>query len=58
MYAAGFLGAITRVSVPANLQFTNYFEPVNEGAIAVHPFNATLTPVGQVMALYAEQQGM
>jgi len=57
MYAAGFLGAITRVSTPANLQFTNYFEPVNEGAITVHSFNATLTPVGEVMALYANHQG-
>lgn len=57
MYAAGFLGAVTRAAPEVNLQFTNYFEPVNEGAIQAHPFNSTLTPVGQVMALYAQHQG-
>ena len=36
---------------------TNYFEPINEGVISVLPFNATLTPVGQVMRLYARHQG-
>ena len=57
MYAAGFLAAATRVATTEYLRFTNYFEPVNEGAIQVYPFNATLTPVGEVMALFAQHQG-
>ena len=57
MYAAGFLGAITRGSQQFNLQFSNYFEPVNEGAITVQPFSAKLTPVGEVMKLFAAHVG-
>ena len=53
MYAAGFLGAVTRGARANNLQFSNYFEPVNEGAIQVLPFNSSLTPVGEVMRLYS-----
>ena len=53
MYAAGFLGAITRGARANNLQMTNYFEPVNEGAVQVHPFNSLLTPVGLVMQLFS-----
>eukprot|EP00040_Diaphanoeca_grandis_P035344 m.222056 g.222056 ORF g.222056 m.222056 type:complete len:1073 (+) comp33360_c0_seq3:76-3294(+) len=56
MYAAGFLGAITRAAPDVNLKFTNYFEPVNEGAIQVFAFNATVTPVGQVMRMFAQHQ--
>jgi len=52
MYAAGFLAAITRAGPVENLVFSNYFEPVNEGAISVMPFNVSLTPVGEVMAMY------
>jgi hypothetical protein len=35
MYAAGFLGMATRAAGEYNMPFTNYFEPINEGAIAV-----------------------
>lgn len=57
MYAAGFLSAVTRSAQALNIRFTNYFEPVNEGAVQVGPFSATLTPVGQVMELYGQHQG-
>jgi hypothetical protein len=50
MYAAAFLGAVTRVPPAVGLRFTNYFEPVNEGAITVTAAGAALTPVGQVMS--------
>ena len=53
MYAAGFLGMVTRESESLDLKFTNYFEPVNEGAIAVSAFSSSLTPVAQVMRLFA-----
>ena len=48
MYAAGFLAAVTRGARANNLQFSNYFEPVNEGAIEVLAFSSQLTPVGEV----------
>ena len=57
MYAAGFLGAVTRGARANNLQFTNYFEPINEGAVQVLPFNTTLTPVGEVMRLFSHHTG-
>eukprot|EP00937_MAST-01D_sp_MAST-1D-sp2_P002767 g2767.t1 len=57
LYAAGFLGAITREGPAAGLRFSNYFEPVNEGAVEVRAFGASLTPVGLVMAMYARHQG-
>jgi len=44
-------------SVPVSLSSANYFEPVNEGAIAVTAGNAALTPVGEAMALYARHAG-
>ena len=57
IYAAAFLGSVTRVAVELNVAFTNYFEPINEGAIFVGPFGSQLTPVGEVMALMAEHTG-
>ena len=58
LYAAGLLGAALRAE-PADvrLRLTNYFEPINEGAIAVGPFDAPLTPVGAAMALLAAHAG-
>jgi hypothetical protein len=35
MYAAGFLGTVARAAPDVGLLFTNYFEPVNEGAVQV-----------------------
>ena len=57
LYAAGFLGAITREGPAAGLRFSNYFEPVNEGAVAVRAWSSELTPVGRVMAVYARHAG-
>jgi len=53
MYAASFLGSVTRGALAQNLQMSNYFEPVNEGAVVVSPFSSKLTPVGQVMQLFS-----
>ena len=53
MYAASFLGSVTRGAQAQNLQMTNYFEPINEGAVVVSPFSSNLTPVGQVMKLFS-----
>ena len=57
MYAAGFLAAVTRGARANNLQFSNYFEPVNEGAIEVLAFSSQLTPVGEVMRLFSHHAG-
>ena len=57
IYAAAFLGSVTRVATELNVAFTNYFEPVNEGAIFVGPFSSQLTPVGDAMALIAGHAG-
>jgi alpha-L-arabinofuranosidase len=58
VYAAAFLGAVTRIAPEVKLAFTNYFEPVNEGAVYVGPFKTVLTPVGEAMALYADHAGV
>ena len=57
IYAAAFLGMSTRIAPEVRLAFTNYFEPVNEGAVYVGPFGTSLTTVGETMALYAEHAG-
>ena len=41
-----------REAKDTGLVFTNYFEPINEGAIAVHGTSAELTPVGRVFETY------
>ena len=57
VYAAAFLGSVTRVASELNVAFTNYFEPINEGAIFVGPFGSQLTPAGEVMAMMARHAG-
>ena len=51
------LGASLRYGGGSGLALTNYFEPVNEGAVRVGPFGAALSPVGQVMPFYAAHSG-
>ena len=57
IYAAAFLGSVTRAASDLNVAFTNYFEPVNEGAIFVGPFGSQLTPAGEAMAMIARHTG-
>ena len=38
LYGASFFGAVVRNAAALRIAFTNYFEPINEGAITVHPF--------------------
>lgn len=45
-------------SAEANgVQFTNYFEPINEGAIQVLQFSSTPTPLGEVMPFFGALAG-
>jgi alpha-L-arabinofuranosidase len=46
-----------REAAGLNLAMAALFQPVNEGAIAVTPFSADLTAMGQVFALYRAHHG-
>ena len=46
-FSSGFLAVSARESKTANLQYTNLFELVNEGAITVEPFSTSLTAIGR-----------
>jgi hypothetical protein len=38
LFGASFFGAVVRNAAALRIAFTNYFEPINEGAITVFPF--------------------
>lgn len=58
MHAASVLSAAANVAATVKLAGTNYFEPINEGAIVVDQFVAGTTPVGVVLPLFARYGGM
>jgi len=53
MYGASFLAGAINSAEALGIAFTNYFEPVNEGAITVTARAANPTPLGLVMPMYA-----
>jgi len=57
MYAANFLGVVMRNAARLGIKFTNYFEPINEGALSVGPTRTKVTPLGEVLKLYSQHQG-
>jgi alpha-L-arabinofuranosidase len=57
MYGASLLGAVIGLAANASIAFSNYFEPINEGALAVSQFSVAPTPLGVVMPLYAAYGG-
>jgi alpha-L-arabinofuranosidase len=57
VWTAGMIHMMCRYAEPLGLTMGAFFQPVNEGAIAVEPFSAKLTPLGQVFALFAAHQG-
>ena len=56
-FAAAQLNMLGREAERLNMTLAAMFQPVNEGAIAVKPFSAELTAMGQVMALYRAHRG-
>jgi len=50
-FAAAQLNMLCRESKQLNISLAAMFQPVNEGGIAVAPFSAELTAMGQAMAL-------
>ena len=51
------LNAFSRVAAETGMDIGCYFEPVNEGAIAVESFSSRLTPVGQAFSLHKAHHG-
>ncbi|MFB3892121.1 MAG: hypothetical protein ACE15C_08880 [Phycisphaerae bacterium] len=57
VFTAGFLNMLCREADKIGISMGAFFEPVNEGAILVHPDRAELTTMGQVFALLKAHQG-
>jgi hypothetical protein len=57
MYGASLLSLIIRSVASMGLAYSNYFEPVNEGAITVEQFTVSLTPLGVIMPLLSQHGG-
>lgn len=55
--AAGILSLLCREAGPLQVKASYFFQPVNEGAIAVEPLGARMEPVGEVFELLAGHQG-
>ncbi len=57
LFGASFLSMIVNCAIEQGVFYTNYFEPINEGAIQVLQFSATPTPLGLVMPLFGTLAG-
>ena len=57
VFAAVHLNMLGEKASELGIECACYFQPVNEGLIAVEPFSAKLTATGQVFALYRAHQG-
>lgn len=57
LFAASLLTLLAIAAEELLLLATNYYEPINDGAIVVGPHGASLTPLGETFALYACHQG-
>jgi len=56
-FAAAHLNMLGEKASELGIECACYFQPVNEGLIAVEPFSAKLTATGQVFVLYRAHQG-
>ena len=57
MYAASLLTVLINNADELGVRYSNYFEPINEGAIDVMQFYARPTPLGLVLPLFASYGG-
>lgn len=57
LFAASFLSTILRNSESLGIRFSNYFEPIGEGALKVYPYDVKILPTGNVMGMYSKHQG-
>jgi len=51
------VGSVVRNAAEFGVEFSNYFEIINEGGISVKPFSAELDPIGELFARYSQHQG-
>lgn len=58
MFGASLLSTVINNAPTVGLYATNYFEPINEGAITVNQFTAEPTPLGIVMPLFSAYGGL
>jgi len=56
-HVAGVLSLLCRDFVRLNISIAAYFQPVNEGAVAVEPFSTQLTSVGQAHKMFRAHHG-
>lgn len=57
LYGASFLSMILNNAITQGVGYTNYFEPINEGAINVLQFSAIPTPLGVIMQAFGSLSG-
>lgn len=57
MYGAVALATLVNHASRLHLVAANYFQPINEGFLTVHPHNTTLTPMGEAVTMLARHQG-
>ena len=57
LFGASFLTMALSSAEAFGVQFTNYFEPINEGAVRVLQFSAGPTPLGALMPLLGSLAG-
>jgi hypothetical protein len=57
LYGASFLTMIINNALSQGIGYTNYFEPINEGAIQVLQFSASPTPLGFIMPRFGALAG-
>ncbi|KAL3926715.1 MAG: hypothetical protein SGPRY_003176 [Prymnesium sp.] len=57
LYGASLLIQLIRNAASLKLRSANYYEPINEGAIKVGPWNCSLTPLGEAFELLSRHQG-
>jgi hypothetical protein len=57
VFTAAALNMLAREAAALKLRTAAFFQPVNDGLIAVGPFTAQLTTAGQVFALYIAHRG-
>ena len=57
MFGASFITMVLNSAIELGIGYTNYFEPINEGAIQVLQFSVTPTPLGVVMPMFGALAG-
>jgi hypothetical protein len=57
LFGASLFSALLTTFEATRVTFSNYFEPINEGALQVGPFDVAVTPLGAVFPLYAGYAG-